>query len=93
MAAATTDEIRDLALELGAGQDTDAAVARLVEAAGGDRAVLEATRDGMARQLHGNAGDWAATSALGLLNKALIKVGWYDKYDWKIRWSQRFRRP
>jgi hypothetical protein len=93
MAAATTDEIRDLALALGAGQDIDPAVARLIEAAGGDRAVIEAARDGVARDLHGNAGDWAATGALGLLNKTLIKMGWYDKYDWKIRWSQPFRRP
>jgi hypothetical protein len=93
MAAATTDEIRDLAIELGPTTDGEAAVARLVEAAGGDRAAIEAARDEVARRLHGNAGDWAATSALGLLNKTLVSMGWYDKYDWKIRWSQPFRRP
>ena len=93
MAAATTDEIRDLATELGPTTDGEAAVARLVEAAGGDRAAIEAARDDVARHLHGNAGDWAATSALSLLNKTLVSMGWYDKYDWKIRWSQPFRRP
>jgi glutamate/tyrosine decarboxylase-like PLP-dependent enzyme len=93
MAAATTDEIQDLATELGAGSDADAAVARLIEAAGGDKAIIEAARDQVARALHGNAGDWTATGALTLLNKTLVSMGWYDKYDWKIRWSQRFRRP
>jgi hypothetical protein len=93
MAVATTDEIRDLATELGSETDRDASVARLIEAAGGDRAAVEAARDDVARRLHGNAADWTATAALTLLNKTLVSMGWQDKYDWKIRWGQRFRRP
>jgi hypothetical protein len=93
MAAATTDEIQDLATELGSEPDRDAAIARLVHAVDGDRAAIEAARDQVARRLHGNAGDWAATSALNLLNKTLVSMGWYDKYDWKIRWAQPWRRP
>ncbi len=93
MAAVTSDDIRRLATELAGSTDHPAAVAKLVEAAAGDRPTLEAARDRVARGLHGNAGDWTATSALALLNKALVSVGWTDRYDWKVRWSQPFRRP
>jgi hypothetical protein len=93
MPAATSDDIRALGLELAGSPDRDDRVARLVEAAGGDRFVLESARNDVAKALHGKAGDFTATSALALLNKALVSVGWTDPYDWKIRWSQRFRRP
>jgi hypothetical protein len=92
MAAATSDDIRRLATELAGTRSADA-VAQLIEAAGGDRSAIEAARNDVARRLHGNAGDWSATAALAVLNKALVSSGWTDKYDWKIRWSQPFRRP
>lgn len=94
-AAATADEIRKLALELattGTADPSDA-VTKLVETAGHDRALLEQARDRVARGLHGHAGDWTATGALNLLNKAIVTVGWQDKYDWRVRWGQPFRRP
>lgn len=93
MAAATIDEIRDLAIELGPDKDSDGAVARLIEAADGDRAAIEAARDDVARKLHGRAGDWSATAALTLLNKAVVSLGWYDKFEWKSRLGGRLRKP
>jgi hypothetical protein len=92
-----SDVVAERALELaGSGDapvDVEAAVAELISVAGGDRAALEAARNRLARRLLGRAGDWQAAAALGLLNKALVSAGWRDPYDWKVRWSQRFRRP
>jgi hypothetical protein len=96
VAATTSDMIERRAFELAGTGDAgnhDGAVAALVEAAGGDRAALEEARNRVARRLHGHAGDWPATAALGLLNRALVSTGWSDPYDWRIRWSQPFRRP
>ena len=80
-------------MELAASGDRAGAVAELVELAGGDRDALGAARNAVAGRLRANAGDHAATAALTLLNKALVNVGWVDRYDWKIRWTQRFKRP
>jgi hypothetical protein len=93
VAVASTDRLERSALELAGSDDQDAAVTALLEAAGGDRTALELARNQVARRLHSHVGDWRAGAALGLLNKALVKVGWTDPYDWKIRWSQPFRRP
>jgi hypothetical protein len=93
MAAATIDEIRDLATELGSDPDSDAAVARLIVAADGDKATVEGARDDVARYLHGRAGDWTATATLTLLNKTLVAMGWQDTYDWRGRLGNRLRKP
>jgi hypothetical protein len=93
MAAVTSDAIERRAIDLASSTDRGAALEELLALAGGDRAALEAARIGVARRLRGNTGDHAATAALTLLNKALVQVGWVDRYDWKIRWTQRFKRP
>jgi hypothetical protein len=91
--ATTTESIEQRAIELARHSDQDAAVLELVQLADGDRDAVEAARNRLARRLHGHAGDYPATLALGLLNKAIIKMGWVDPYDWKVRWHQRFRKP
>lgn len=90
---AITDSIEQRAFELAGATDTEVAVGALTELARGDREAIELARNRVARRLHGHASDWCASQALGLLNQALVKVGWTDPYDWKIRWSRPFRRP
>jgi hypothetical protein len=65
----------------------------LVEAAGGDRDALETARNRMAQRLYGNSGNVAAGAALSLLNKALVRIGWVDPYDWRPRLGNRLRKP
>jgi hypothetical protein len=93
MAAATSDVIERRAVELGSSVDHDDAVAQLVVLADGDRDALGEARKQIVRRLHGNSADHAATAALTLVNRALVTVGWSDPFDWKIRWSQPFKRP
>jgi len=97
VAATTVDLIEQRALELGrrspSPSEQSEAVGQLVDAAGADRPSLEEARNRLARRLHGNSSDSAAVGALGLLNRALVAVGWDDPYDWRVRWSQPFRRP
>ncbi|MDQ2729809.1 MAG: hypothetical protein M3Y91_18575 [Actinomycetota bacterium] len=83
------DAICARARELSPGEASEA---ELVVMAGDDRDALEAARDRVAYRLHGHAGDHAATAALTLLNRALVRYGWSERYDWKVRWAKH-RKP
>lgn len=63
--------------------ERDAAVAKLVALAHGDRQALVEARDYYAHRLHHRADDWTATGALNLLNRAVAAIGWDETYDWK----------
>jgi hypothetical protein len=65
----------------------------LWEAAGDNRVAVEAARDHVAARIHRSVDDWDATAALTLLNKALSDMPRTDPLDWRVRWTQRFRRP
>jgi hypothetical protein len=95
MTTATVDQIADRAVELAKpGPDRpEDPISALTDAAGGDRSLLEAARDQMAGRVHRSVDDWDATAALTLLNRCLSDLPRYDPLDWKIRWTQRFRRP
>jgi 3-hydroxyisobutyrate dehydrogenase-like beta-hydroxyacid dehydrogenase len=88
----TGEDVERRAIELAAsnpapGDARNAAAEQLLVLAGGDREVLSDARNRLAARLRSNAGDHGATGALTLLNKALVLLGWTDKYDWKIRWN------
>jgi len=93
MAAVTGDALERRAIDLATATDRKDAVDQLVALAGGDRDALGSARLRVARRLRVNSADHEATAALTLLNKALVEIGWVDRYDWKIRWTQRFKRP
>jgi hypothetical protein len=93
MAAVTGDVIENKAIELASSTDREDAITQLLALAGGDRDALGAARNRLAARLRANAGDFRATAALTLTNKALVRLGWVDPFDWKIRWSQPFKRP
>jgi hypothetical protein len=65
----------------------------LSTAAGGDRSIIEAARNIVAAHLHGVIDDWGATATLTLLNRTLAVMPRTDPLDWRVRWTQRFRRP
>ena len=66
--------------------DEKAALLRLQQlTADGDRAALEGAREHLVLRLRRSSDDYAATAALGLVNKALSEVGWQDPYNWKHR--------
>lgn len=97
MTPTRTDTICDTAIELSRnagtpGTSPEAAADRLVVAADGDRAALEAARDRLAVRLRINQADFEATGALTLLNRALAAYGWIEPFDWKRRWAQH-RKP
>ncbi|MGH9094457.1 MAG: hypothetical protein ACRDXE_04790 [Acidimicrobiales bacterium] len=83
----TPETVATRASELAAGTDRAGAADELIALVGRDRAVLEAARDHVAARLHHHTGDWAATRALTLLNRALSAYGWTDPFDWKVRWA------
>ena len=66
--------------------------ADVVDAAGGDRAVLEAARDLVAAQVRRRVDDFEATAALRSLNRALTELPPSDPFDWQVRWERR-RKP
>ena len=72
---------------------TPEAVEQLLAAAGTHRQDLEAARDRVAAQVRARVDDFAATAALQLPNRALSKAPIHDPLDWRVRWTQRFRRP
>ena len=97
MAETTAQLLLRRATEL-TGAPRDAAVSELVDLAGGDRTAIVSARDVLARRLHADAGDWGATGALALINRAVAGAGWADDFDWRSRWSmprviRMFRRP
>lgn len=87
--ATLIDTLCARALELSPG---DASESELVVMAGDDRDALEAARNRVAYRLHGHADDYTATGALTLLNRALVRYGWTERYDWKVRWAKH-RKP
>lgn len=87
----STDELVSRARELAADHDRQAPQA-IVEAAGGDRATLEAARDRLAIHLHRHADDYGATAALTLLNRVLADLPRTDPLDWRVRWAHH-RKP
>jgi hypothetical protein len=91
MAGTTTliDAITTRAFELPPGEASES---ELVVMAGDDRHALEAARDRVVYRLHGHADDYAATAALTLLNRALVRYGWSEPYDWKARYAKH-RKP
>ena len=83
---------RALELAKGGGQGREG-VDALISAAGGERIPLEAARDQMAARVRAAVDDWDATAALTLLNRTLSLLPRHDPLDWRVRWTQRFRRP
>lgn len=64
----------------------------IIDAAGRDRAVLEAARNRVAAQVRRRVDDFDATAALGALNRALSELPPTDPFDWQVRWERR-RKP
>jgi len=75
------------------GTPADAAAAELLDAAAGDRRVVEMARDRVAARLRARVDDFEATATLTLLNRVLAGLPIHDPLDWKVRWTQRFKRP
>ena len=69
-----------------------AATTDVVDAAQGDRAVLEAARDMVAAQVRRRVDDFEATAALRSLNRARTELPPTDPFDWQVRWERR-RKP
>ena len=99
MAPTLTETLEAHALELasatgdGGVVDPEQAAEALVQAAGGDRDALEEARNRTAQHLYGNSGNVVAGTALALLNKAIVRIGWVDPYDWRPRLGNRLRKP
>ena len=69
------------------------AAGQLMAAANEDRGVIESARDLVAARVRTRVDDFEATATLQLLNRVLSHVPIEDPLDWKVRWTQRFRRP
>ena len=93
MTTITPEAIAAQAAELARSDSPGAATEALVTAAGGARQTIEAARDRVAAHLHTAVDDWDATAALTLLNRTLAGMPRHDPLDWRVRWTQRFRRP
>jgi len=93
MTTITPEAIASQAGELARSGPSGGATETLVEAAGGDRRLIEAARDHVASHLHNAVDDFEATAALTLLNRTLASMPRHDPLDWRVRWTQRFRRP
>jgi hypothetical protein len=89
----TPEAIASRALEVAKDGPGPDAVEAVIAAAGGDRSVLEAARDRMASRVHTAVDDYDASGALTLLNRALSEIPRHDPLDWRVLWTQRFRRP
>jgi hypothetical protein len=95
MTSPATDAVVTRAGELardGAGTAAGAAD-DLLSAAGGDRHAVEAARDVVVGRVHSRIDDFEATATLQVLNRALTQLPIHDPLDWRVRWTQRFRRP
>ena len=64
----------------------------VIEAAGGDRSVVETARDRVATKVRQRVDDFESTAALCLLNRVLSEMPRHDPLDWQVRWEQR-RKP
>jgi hypothetical protein len=95
---ATTSPVEDVAaraaeLAQDGAVDMRAAADELLAAAGGNRRAVEAARDEVAARVRARVDDFEATATLTLLNRALSNLPIEDPLDWRVRWTQRFRRP
>jgi hypothetical protein len=94
MTATRTDGVVSLATDLARDGATVAdAAGQLMAAANEDRGVIESARDLVAARVRTRVDDFEATATLQLLNRVLSHVPIEDPLDWKVRWTQRFRRP
>jgi hypothetical protein len=94
MTATRTDGVVSLATDLARDGATVAdAGQQLMAAANGDRGAIESARDRVAARVRTKVDDFEATATLQLLNRVLSHVPIEDPLDWKVRWTQRFRRP
>jgi hypothetical protein len=91
MPVISPEDLASRATQVAAGRDPDARTV-IVEAAGGDRALIEAARDRLASHLHTHADDWDATAGLTLLNRVLSSLPRHDPLDWRVRWAHH-RKP
>ena len=91
--AAGPDALVERAYQLSRSGVTPEAADELIAAAGPARRDLEAARDRVATRVHARVDDFEATAALQLLNRALSRAPIHDPLDWKVRWTQRFRKP
>lgn len=88
------DDVIGRAGELAAqGVPVEQAVADVLAAAVGDRRTVEGARDRVAGRVRARVDDFEATATLTLLNRVLSRLPIHDPLDWKVRWTQRFRRP
>jgi hypothetical protein len=88
------DSVVERAAELAReGSSVEEAREPVLAAAGGDRHAIEAARDRMAVAVHARSDDFESTATLQLLNRVLSRVPIHDPLDWRIRWTQRFRKP
>lgn len=94
MVASTVDDVVVRAAELSRdGVSAADAAPDVLAAAGGDRRTVEAARDRMASRVHARVDDFEATATLQMLNRVLSRLPIHDPLDWRVRWTQRFRRP
>ena len=93
MAPLSPHSIASRAADLAHAGPAAGATEELVSAAGGDRVLIEAARDQVAAGLHRAVDDFDATATLTFLNRTLAAMPREDPLDWRVRWSQRFRRP
>lgn len=93
-AATAVDEVIARATELAEqGVPAGDAMADLLAAAGGDRRTVETARDQVAARIRARVDDFEATATLQLLNRVLSRLPIHDPLDWRVRWTQRFRKP
>ena len=94
MAVSPVDDVVARAAELAREGVTAAeAAVDVLAAAGGSRRMVEAARDRVASRVHARVDDFEATATLQLLNRVLSRLPIHDPLDWRVRWTQRFRRP
>lgn len=89
MSVSAPEELALQAAEVALAGGTSEAI---IEAAGGDRAAIEAARDRVAISVRRRVDDFESTAALRLLNRALSEMPPTDPFDWQVRWERR-RKP
>jgi hypothetical protein len=79
--------------EVAAGDTGPEAADRVAAVAGRHRGAVVEARDAMAARVGARVDDFEATAMLQLLNRTLSRMPIHDPLDWRVRWTQRFRRP
>lgn len=88
------DDVITRATDLaGRGVPAGDAMEEVLAAGGGDRRTVEAARDRVAARIRARVDDFEATATLQLLNRVLSRLPIHDPLDWRVRWTQRFRKP